>query len=955
MRARRRGRVVIAAALVSCVAVVGVASATIGGFNPFGKQQVAQTYANGILLPTNQWISPLGTRILDNNARLVSSTISPNGQFLAALGWNDFSGFLTIINLQTDKIVSETGLDTGTGSAEDFSVGPDGPLFSSDGKTLWVPQSTWLAKFSFDPSTGAATQQDQIALCGSALTDPACNPNIGPSDANGAWLPSGMALSPDGNTLYVALNGNNTLGEINTQTDTLINRIPVGNAPRQVVLADNGTVAYVSNEGGRPANKTDFTNLSDGTPIVSSRKTGGAITGTVSVVNLTTGKENQEIPVGLQPTALYQNGNALLVANSNDDSMSVIDENDNSVVQTVHTNPVPGAQVGSYANAISMSDPNHVLVSIGRDNAIAVYQYRGPYRRMKFVGLLPTDWYPVQVQPDPALGAGAIVVTNDKGIGAQGPQSKINKGYDTSAATGHNTYDDTGSVTTFTLPADYQIPQDTQTVFTDDDWSQIKPINQGDYDTVPKVIPTHLGGSSPIKHIVVIVKENRTYDQVLGDLPEGNGDAADAQFGAQITPNAHALATRFGDLDNFYDEGTLSADGHNWLVQAEANDYVEKEFGAFYRSYPSQGGDSLAYQRDGFLWNAAQSAGLSVQNFGEYIHDPFSLAANAPDWDQWYAESQWLENGQKGPEPISNPCQWVRAKADIPSLQAITEPCFPNFQLSIPDQYRVDEWLPTFKEQERRDQMPNLTFMWLMTDHTGATGVNDSSTVPDPVAQVADNDLAVGRVVDTISHSRFWKSTAIFILEDDTQNGVDHVDGHRGPAFVVSPYSASGVDDSYDTQINMVRTIEQILGIHPMNQEDLSAEPMYSAFTKHPNYAPYNLAPEQIPLNLGAPGGPTMINSPAVGATQAERQAFRQQGLVPATMQSVYKAWQAWSRQQVAEHHFDGPDRVNPQQLNRLDWYEAHDWRVAYPDDPRIYAPDQVPGRNLPAAFLGDD
>ncbi len=292
MRARRRGRVVIAAALVSCVAVVGVASATIGGFNPFGKQQVAQTYANGILLPTNQWISPLGTRILDNNARLVSSTISPNGQYLAALGWNDFSGFLTIINLQTDKIVSQTGLDTGTGSAEDFSVGPDGPLFSSDGKTLWVPQSTWLAKFSFDPSTGAATQQDQIALCGSALTDPACNPNIGPSDANGAWLPSGMALSPDGNTLYVALNGNNTLGEINTQTDTLTNRIPVGNAPRQVVLADNGTVAYVSNEGGRPANKTDFTNLSDGTPIVSSRKTGGAITGTVSVVNLTTGKEN---------------------------------------------------------------------------------------------------------------------------------------------------------------------------------------------------------------------------------------------------------------------------------------------------------------------------------------------------------------------------------------------------------------------------------------------------------------------------------------------------------------------------------------------------------------------------------------------------------------------------------------------------------------------------------------
>jgi YVTN family beta-propeller protein len=963
-RRRRRGRVAILAAVTSCVVVVGVASAAIGGFNPFGNQQVGQTYANGVLLPTNQWISPLGTRILDDKgtgapgqtgARLVSSTISPNGRYLAALGWNDFSGFLTIVNLETGTIVSQTGLDTGTGSAEDFSVAPDGPLFSADGSTLWVPQSTWLVKFSFNQITGAATQEDQIALCGSALTSPPCNPNIGPSNPNGAWLPSGMALSADGNTLYVALDGNNTLGVINTKTDTLTNRIPVGNAPRQVVLAPDGTVAYVSNEGGRPANTTDFTNLSDGTPIVSSKKTGGAITGTVSVVNLRTGKEQQEIPVGLQPTALYQDGSALFVANSNDDSLSVIDESSNSVTQTVHTNPVPGAQVGSYANAINMSDANHVLVSIGRDNAIAVYRWNGLYRQMKYVGLLPTDWYPVQVQPDPALGAGTIVVTNDKGIGARGPQSTINKGPDTSSATGYNTYDDTGSVTTFSMPADYAIPGDTQTVFTDDDWNQIRPINQGDYDTVPKVIPAHLGGSSPIKHIVVIVKENRTYDQVLGDLKEGNGDAADAQFGAQVTPNFHALAYRFGDLDNFYDEGTLSADGHNWIVQAEANDYVEKEFGAFYRSYPSQGGDSLAYQRDGFLWNAAEKAGLSVQNFGEYIYNPYSLPAGAPQWDQWYAESQWLEGKLSGPEPIPNPCQYTKAQSDIPSLQAITDVCFPNFQLSIPDQYRVDQWLPGFQQQEKSGSMPNLSFMWLMTDHTGTTGVCTGCGVPDPVAQVADNDLAVGRVIDTISHSKFWKSTAIFVVEDDTQNGVDHVDGHRGPAFVVSPYSASGVDDQYYTQLNMVKTIEQILGIHPMNQEDLAAEPMYGAFTQHPDNKPYNVQPNQIPLTLGAPDYPSTLNSSSSGANAAERKAFSRQGAVPADMQSVYRAWVAWSKQQAAEHHFDGPDRVNPQQMNRLDWYSAHDWRVAYPGDPKIYTPNQVPGRNLPAAFLGGD
>ena len=818
-RRRRRGRVAIAAALTVCVAIVGVASAAVSGrfFDPFGTARVSQNTANGVLLPTNQWISPLGTRILDTTERLVSSTISPNGRYLAALGWNEFSGYLTIFDLSTGKMVSQTGLDTGSGTDEDFSVGPDGPLFSSDGSTLWVPQSTFLDKFNFNQTTGAATQEGDIALCGSALTSPACNPNIGPSNANGAWLPSGMALSADGNTLYVALNGNNTLGVVNTQTDTLTARIPVGNAPRQVVLAPNGNVAYVSNEGGRPANKHDFTNLSDGTPIVSSPSTGAAITGTVSVVNLKTGREMQEIPVGLQPTALYQNGSALFVANSNDDSLSVIDENSNSVTQTVRTNPVPGAQVGSYANAISMSDPNHVLVSIGRDNAIAVYRYQGPYRQMRFVGLLPTDWYPVQVKPDPALGANMIVVTNDKGIGAQGPPSTINKGFDTTPATDHNTYDDTGSVTTFPMPADYQIPRYTQAVFTDDDWNQIRPINQGDYDSVPKVIPTHLGGSSPIKHVVVIVKENRTYDQVLGDLREGNGDPADAQFGAQVTPNQHALAYRFGDLDNFYDEGTLSADGHNWLVQAEATDYVEKEFGAFYRSYPSQGGDALAYQRDGFLWNAAEKAGRSVQNFGEYIYNPYSLPAGAPQWDQWYAESQWLEDGHKGTEPINDPCQYTRVKSDIPSLQAISDPCFPNFQLSIPDQYRVDQWLPVFQRQEQTGSMPNLTFMWLMTDHTGGTGICSTCSVPDPVAQAADNDLAVGRVVDTISHSKFWKSTAIFIVEDDTQNGVDHVDGHRGPAFVISPYSASGVDDDYYTQLNMVKTIEQILGIPAMN------------------------------------------------------------------------------------------------------------------------------------------
>jgi YVTN family beta-propeller protein len=951
-RIHLRGRAVIVAAVIGCATVVGVASAAVVGFDPFGTGQVGSTYANGILLPTNQWISPYGTRILDDNARLVSSTISPDGNYMAALGWNDFSGYLTIINLRTGQIVQQTGLATQAPGADgtDYSVGTDGPLFSSNGSTLWVPQSTYLLRFNFnEASSTPATETASIPLCGSPLSSASCNPNYGPSNASGADLPDGMALSPDGGKLYVALNGANTLGVINTATNTLMQQIPVGNAPRQVVVADGGKVAYVSNEGGRPAQTGDCTNLSDGTPIVSDCSTGAASTGTVSVVSLTTDKEEQEIPVGLQPTALYQDGLTLFVANSNDDSVSLIDEHTNTVAQTVRTNPVPGATVGSYANAISMPDANTVLVSIGRDNAIAVYKYTGLYNHLQYRGLIPTDWYPVQVQPDSALGAGDIVVTNDRGIGDRGPQATINKGPDTNPATGYNTYDDTGTVTTFAMPGYAQLPGLTQTVFTDNDWAQIKPIEQGDYDSVPTVIPRRLGGVSPIKHIVVIVRENRTYDQDLGDLSEGNGDKADAQFGAQVTPNGHALALEFGDLDNFYDEGTLSADGHNWMVQAEANDYVEKEFGAFYRSYPSQGGDALAYQRDGFLWNAAERAGVSVQNFGEYVYNPYSLPADAPDWDTWYKESQYLEGKQSGPAPISDPCQYVRADSDIPSLQAITYKCFPNFQLTIPDQYRVDTWLPEFQSQEQSGQMPALTFMWLMTDHTTGTGT------PDPVAQVADNDLAVGRVVDTISHSRFWKSTAIFVVEDDTQNGVDHVDGHRGPAFVISPYSKRGVDDQYYTQLDMVKTIEQILGIKPMNQEDEAAEPMYAAFTDHPDFAPFNVRPNQIPLTLGAPGyASTLTAGDEAHMTRAERADFHQQGIVPADMRSVYHAWRVWLSTQGAEHRFDGPDHIDTSQLNRYDWYSAHNWSVTYPGDPKIYLPDQVPGRNLPAAFLGD-
>ena len=301
-------------------------------------------------------------------------------------------------------------------------------------------------------------------------------------------------------------------------------------------------------------------------------------------------------------------------------------------------------------------------------------------------------------------------MTNDKGIGARGPclvECPLNKGPNTSPGNGagdraqhlqrHRQRDRHSTCQPMTRSSSTPRSCSRTTLGTG-----CPQFRQGQGDTVPNVIPPKIGGGSPIKHVFVIVKENRTYDQVLGDLGDGgNGDPSLAQFGAKVTPNLHALALRFGDLDNFYDEGTLSADGHNWIVQAEANDYVEKEFGAFYRSYPAQGGDALAYQRDGFIWNAAKKAGLSVKDYGEYANF-FNVSTAQDNWDAWYRDSQILEGKATGPLPI--PIKQFRTYADIPSLNAIMNPYYPKFDTSVPDQYRVDIWLRDFKKAEHNGQ-----------------------------------------------------------------------------------------------------------------------------------------------------------------------------------------------------------------------------------------------------------
>jgi len=475
--------------------------------------------------------------------------------------------------------------------------------------------------------------------------------------------------------------------------------------------------------------------------------------------------------------------------------------------------------------------------------------------------------------------------------------------------------------------------------------------------SAPTAIPAQLGLPSTIKHVFLVVKENRTYDQVLGDIGKGNSDPTLTQFGASTTPNEHALANQFSLFDNFYDEGTLSADGHNWLMQANANDYIEKEFGAFFRSYPAQGGDALAYQRDGFLWNAAQNAvnpatgsHNTVRDYGEYANFQTLPETGAPTWQQWYQSSRILEGKATGPLPVKT--GQYPTYSDIPSLNKIIDKAYPKFNTDIPDQYRADIWKQSFDKQLASSSVPNLSMLWVMDDHTAGL----SGNVPYPSAMVADNDLAVGRIISYISHSNIWSSSAVFVVEDDPQNGADHVDGHRSIAFIASPYAKRGaVNSTYYSQLNMVKTIEQILGVPPMNQEDRAAVPMSDAFTDHPNFAPFKTLPNQIPLTYGLskPVRSAAVASAAGKAAQSPAKAADSIPKVPAAQRSLVEQWKLWS----AKQHFGGPrpaqDAANPAQLNRLDWYTVTNWAKPYPGDEKIFAPADVPGAYGPSGELG--
>ncbi len=544
-------------------------------------------------------------------------------------------------------------------------------------------------------------------------------------------------------------------------------------------------------------------------------------------------------------------------------------------------------------------------------------------------GMIPVGYAPSSVVLDAADAT--LLVANDKGIGTTNTDLTDNCATYYSVC-GFNSHQDQGTVSIVPVPGSAALAQMTTQVYQNNHWdlqANIAAASGGNPNTPPVAIPAKIGDPSLIKHVFVIIRENRTYDQMLGDVAAGNGDPTLAVFGGIYSPNAHALVQRFPLLDNFYDPSRQSADGHNWIVQAMAPYSDDIQSPDWVRDYPSNGGDAIAYQTVGNLYNSATKAGVTLKNYGEYIEynlfNPPSGGNQEPSWCQFYDDTVAYESGQEQQLYYFNT---VSSYSPLPDVISHTIQNYPQFDLGIPDQFRVDIWKQDFANDVANSKVPQLSIMWISSDHTGGP--------PNAMAMQADNDLALGRFIDTITHSSIWSSSAIFVEEDDAQNGVDHVDGHRSPGYIISPYTLQNgpADHTFYTQVNMTRTIEQILGITPMNQFDLWASPMKTVFTDNPpqdNFQPWSYVPAEYPLTSGTTctsqasmKKPEVKDSPKVAALRA--------------------AW-LQKKTQIFAGKLTKPDSEDPDTVNHYAWYEATGFTRPYPGEKTVRPPSDFNNR----------
>ncbi|HOW65749.1 MAG TPA: alkaline phosphatase family protein [Candidatus Paceibacterota bacterium] len=762
--------------------------------------------ADGAVLLPNQWrLRPVGRQIQVGDFP-VNLAVHPEGRYVAALHCGYGPHELVILDLNTSRLCSRAILE------EAFY----GLTFSPRGDRIYCSGASLEVIHEFDFKGGFLSGHRTIRL--RAIKE--------------RGIPSGMALDKNGQRLWVA----NLLGQSLSQVD-LATRSVAG----EWTLIETEVKPHVPPELLREGEDEDaitkraralLEHLNSEAPypyacLVDENRGRLYVSlwgqAAVQILDLNTGKPLARWPVQEHPNEMLLNreGTRLFVANANRNTVSVVDTADGQTVELLVAALEPNAPPGSTPCSLALSpDETLLFVAQANINAIAVFQIETG-GRSRSLGFIPVGWYPtaVRVTPD----GRKLVVANGKGSASRANRQGPQPGYEFPATVREYI----GGLFPGTLSV-IDLPDATNREPRMREWTAR--CYQNRPPTVPQSgppkleanlpIPSQPGNRTPIRYCIYIIKENRTYDQVLGDLPQGNGDPSLCLFPEPVTPNHHKLAREFVLLDNFYVESEVSADGHEWTVGAYATDYVEKIWPLSYGhnsrgkyTYPSEGRFKIAQPSEGYLWDRARDAGISYRSYGEFVNN--------------------------GTTP-NDPCT-----TRVPSLEGHFDPWFRSFDMDYSDLARADRFISELQRFEREGDMPRLQIVRLPNDHTAGASVGKLT----PTSYLAENDLAFGRIVEAISHSKFWPQTAIFVVEDDAQNGPDHVDAHRTIAYAISPYSRRGaVDSTLYSTASMLRTIELILGLRPMSQFDAAARPMFDSFQARPNLRPYQAEMPRVSL-----------------------------------------------------------------------------------------------------------
>lgn len=766
--------------------------------------------ADGSMLLPNQWsLRPAGEQIQLNNDLPVNIALSPDGKFAAILHCGFKAHEIVIVDLTSQKIVDSVKL------GEAFY----GLTFARDGKTLYCGGGSMEVVYHFTFENGKLGPREFVRL----------------RPATEVGVPTGVCIDPSGKTLFAADMWSSRISRV-TLADKSVMDIPLTSAaaPAKALESDpkEDFATAAAKKRDRAIELADETDVNGVFPygcVLDAKRNRLYVSlwGASSVMVLDT-RTNGLIarwPTGQHPCemVLSKDGKKLFVANANENTVSVLDTGTGHALATLWATLFPGSPPGATPNSLALSpDEKTLFVANANINAVAVFDVSDP-GHSRSVGFIPTGWYPTSVRVTPdgkklliANGKGDVAKANPAGPQPVAGRTKKESGDD--QYTG-SMYD--GSLSVVELPSkeNYAAQMSAWTTAVlkctplrpDASVAAVRPENNP--------VPGKPGDASPIKHCIYIIKENRTYDQVFGDIAEGNGDADLCLFPEHVTPNLHSLVKQFVLLDNFYADAEVSASGHEWSMGAIASDFVEKTWPLNYGHkktkfpYPSEGVFAIATPKNGYLWDRAAEAGVSFRSYGEFVG--------------------------------ANPTDTQPAVTKNKSLIGHYDPWFYGFGLDYPDVKRADRFISELHRFEKEGDMPQLQIIRLPDDHTH--GVTPGALTP--TAYVADNDAAVGKLVDAVSHSKFWTNTAIFILEDDAQNGPDHVDAHRTEALVVSAYTKRGaVDSTLYSTTSMLRTIELILGLQPMTQFDAAAAPMFNSFQAQPDFTPYVALPPNVSL-----------------------------------------------------------------------------------------------------------